>query len=274
MAVYAAVYVLPSWIENMLTAGDGCAHVWLPHEMLLMQMWNAQYQHIRVVFFFFLFFFYQHKQYQSQDCLSAELLCCKPWHVSTDHYIDQYLNWDGGRGWTGDECQHVQATCSSTSSLPPFCGSQISLIAYTPAPPTLHNLPPLPPARAGAAPRSAGPWESGLGWGPLTNTQPNVLIDPMPSYFRTSERRRGAARRDRQAAALKELEQEGGRRAGGRQGKWREGGRGAAVGSQHSTEEVNKEAGGTSSTVQHRLMGWGREGCRRMNECDKVWMDG
>ncbi|KAK9526675.1 hypothetical protein VZT92_015360 [Zoarces viviparus] len=53
-----------------------------------------------------------------------------------------------------------------------------------------------------------GPWESGLGWGPLTNTQPNVLIDPMPSYFRTSARRQGAARRDRQSAALKELEQE------------------------------------------------------------------
>ena len=52
-----------------------------------------------------------------------------------------------------------------------------------------------------------GPWESGLGWGPLTNTQPNVLIDPMPSYFRTSVRRQGAPRRDRQSAALKELEQ-------------------------------------------------------------------
>ncbi|KAM7373379.1 hypothetical protein PAMP_008232 [Pampus punctatissimus] len=51
-----------------------------------------------------------------------------------------------------------------------------------------------------------GPWESGLGWGPLTNTQPNVLIDPMPSYFRTSVRQQGAARRDRQSAALKELE--------------------------------------------------------------------
>lgn len=29
----------------------------------------------------------------------------------------------------------------------------------------------------------------------------------MPSYFRTSVRRQGAARRDRQAAVLKELEQ-------------------------------------------------------------------
>lgn len=46
------------------------------------------------------------------------------------------------------------------------------------------------------------------------------------------------------------------------------------VGSQHSTEEVNKKAGGTSSTVQHRMMGSGREGCRCMNECDKVWVDG
>lgn len=53
------------------------------------------------------------------------------------------------------------------------------------------------------------PWVSGLGWGPLTNTQPNVLIDPMPSYFRTSVRRQGAARRDRQTAVLKELEQGG-----------------------------------------------------------------
>ena len=52
-----------------------------------------------------------------------------------------------------------------------------------------------------------GPWESGLVWGPLTNTQPKVLIDPMPSYFRTSVRRQGAARRDRQSAALRGLEQ-------------------------------------------------------------------
>ncbi|KAK5854940.1 hypothetical protein PBY51_005089 [Eleginops maclovinus] len=61
-----------------------------------------------------------------------------------------------------------------------------------------------------------GPWENGLGWGPLTNTQPNVLIDPMPSYFRTSVRRQGAARRDRQSAALKELEQ-------GEEEEWMEG---------------------------------------------------
>lgn len=62
-----------------------------------------------------------------------------------------------------------------------------------------------------------GPWESGLGWSPLTNTQLNVLIDPMPSYFRTSVRRQGAARRDRQSAALKELEQ-------GEEKEWRGGG--------------------------------------------------
>lgn len=54
-----------------------------------------------------------------------------------------------------------------------------------------------------------GPGESGLGWGPHTNTQPNVLIDPMPSYFRTSVRRQGAARRDRQTAVQKDREQGG-----------------------------------------------------------------
>lgn len=53
-----------------------------------------------------------------------------------------------------------------------------------------------------------GPWESGLGWGPLTNTLPDVLIDPMPSYFHTSARRQGAARRDQQS--LKKLEGVGG----------------------------------------------------------------
>lgn len=99
-----------------------------------------------------------------------------------------------------------------------------------------------------------GPWESGLGWGPLTNTQPNVLIDPMPSYFRTSARRRGAARRDRQSAVLKELEQgEGEVVAGEEEEEWMEGGRrkeGAVAGSQHSMDEVNKKAGGTSSSVQ------------------------
>lgn len=67
-----------------------------------------------------------------------------------------------------------------------------------------------------------GPGESGLGWGPHTNTQPNVLIDPMPSYFRTSVRRQGAARRDRQAAVQKDREQGGwgGGLDGGREQWW------------------------------------------------------
>lgn len=94
-------------------------------------------------------------------------------------------------------------------SVTPSYGSQISLIAFrlhtpetTPTP--LHRLPPCPrPDQARAA--ASGPWESGLCWGPLTNTQPDVLIDPMPSYFRTSVRRQGAARRDQQPAAAKEL---------------------------------------------------------------------
>lgn len=89
-----------------------------------------------------------------------------------------------------------------------------------------------------------GPGESGLGWGPHTNTQPNVLIDPMPSYFRTSVRRQGAARRDRQTAVQKDREQGGWGGWGG--ARWRER---AVVGSQHFTLEVNKKAGGTSSTV-------------------------
>lgn len=84
----------------------------------------------------------------------------------------------------------------------------------------------------------------------------------MPSYFRTSARRQGAARRDRQTAVLKELEQGEEEEAG----EWMEGEEGAVVGSQHSTEEVNKKAGGTSSTVQNRMTGSGREG--RMYE----WM--
>lgn len=66
-----------------------------------------------------------------------------------------------------------------------------------------------------------GPGESGLGWGPHTNTQPNVLIDPMPSYFRTSVRRQGAARRDQQTAVLKDLEQGGvGEGVDGGRGQW------------------------------------------------------
>lgn len=60
-----------------------------------------------------------------------------------------------------------------------------------------------------------GPGESGLGWGLHTNTQLNVLKDPMPSYFRTSVRWQGAARRDRQTAVLKDLEQGGWRWRGG-----------------------------------------------------------
>lgn len=59
-----------------------------------------------------------------------------------------------------------------------------------------------------------GPRESGLGWGPHTSTQLNVLKDPMPSYFRTSVRRQGAARRDRQTAVLKDPEQGGWGRSG------------------------------------------------------------
>lgn len=43
------------------------------------------------------------------------------------------------------------------------------------------------------------------------------------------------------------------------------------MGSQHSTEEVNKKAGGTSSTVQHRMMGSGGEGYQ-MNESNG-WTD-
>ena len=102
-----------------------------------------------------------------------------------------------------------QSSTAVPSLLPPTYGSPISLIAYrlhTPfAPPsaTFH----LAPGQRRARTAVGGPWESGLVWGPLTNTQPNVLIDPMPSYFRTSVRRQGAARRDRQSAALKELEQ-------------------------------------------------------------------
>lgn len=92
----------------------------------------------------------------------------------------------------------------------PLYGSQIFLIDYThPYTTLLHSLLPCPWSEQSRM-AVGGPWESGLGWGPLTNTQPNVLIDPMPSYFRTSVRRQGVARRDQQSAALKELEQGGG----------------------------------------------------------------
>ena len=71
----------------------------------------------------------------------------------------------------------------------------------------------------------------------------------MPSYFRTSARQQGAAKRDRQAAVLRDLEQVGGR---GRS-EWREG---AVVGSQHFTERVNKKARGhkfNSETPDERI---------------------
>lgn len=83
-----------------------------------------------------------------------------------------------------------------------------------------------------------GPWEKVVSAPPLSNTQPNVLIDPMPSYFRTSARRQGAARRDQQSASLRELEQveEDERREGGDGGEFtalhrggQQGGRGAQV---------------------------------------------
>lgn len=112
--------------------------------------------------------------------------------------------------------EHSSST--SASSLPPSYGSQISLIAYThplrPPSATFHRAPGQSRGRMAAG----GPWESGLGWGPLTNTH-NVLIDPMPSYFRTSARRQWAARRDRQSAVLKELEQ-----GWGEEEEWMEGG--------------------------------------------------
>ncbi|CAJ1083262.1 hypothetical protein NQZ68_002025 [Xyrichtys novacula] len=123
--------------------------------------------------------------------------------------------------------------------------------------------------------QNGGRWtlESGLGWGPLTNTQPNVLIDPMPSYFRTSVRRRGAARRDRQSAVLKELERG---EEEGEEEEWMDGwmeGEGAAVGSQHSTEEVNKKAGGTSSSVRHRMMGSGRQSTNAKYQASEMQSD-
>lgn len=123
-----------------------------------------------------------------------------------------------------DKCQHVPNNeHAPLLTLPShsYC-SQMSAVAnrhrrQSPAP--FYNLPPWSRPEPG---QNGGRWtlgESGLGWGPLTNTQPNVLIDPMPSYFRTSVRRQGVARRDQQSASLKELEQ-------GEEEEWREGGDG------------------------------------------------
>ncbi|KAI9540091.1 hypothetical protein NQZ68_002025 [Dissostichus eleginoides] len=100
---------------------------------------------------------------------------------------------------------HKQIAVILNAALPPPPVNQPPTRSTPPHPPstTFH----LAPGQSRGRMAVGGPWESGLGWGPLTNTQPNVLIDPMPSYFRTSVRRQGAARRDRQSAALRELEQ-------------------------------------------------------------------
>lgn len=143
--------------------------------------------------------------------------------------------------WTSVSMPRTQhsSTTASSSLTPLLWPSDVSNCLQNTHPsnltPPLHNFPPCPRPEQGQDDGRWTLWESGLGWDPLTNTQPNVLIDPMPSYFRTSARRQGAARRDQQSASLKELEQE--RRRSG----WREG---AAEGSQHSSKEVNKKAGG------------------------------
>lgn len=134
---------------------------------------------------------------------------------------------DGQMKFQVDKCQHASRSVFNRHSylfVTPCYSPQISLIAYTPT--STHPPQPfiVPPARAGAEWRSVDLGRVVSARGPLTNTQPNVLIDPMPSYFRTSARRQGAARRDRQTAVLKELEQgeeeEAGEWMEGRRGQW------------------------------------------------------
>lgn len=295
MAVYVAVYVLPSWIENMLTDWDDFAHVWMrtPTHTCVSELHTTcackyTLTHLRV------------RQTLDpleidsnvtmltnvntldslfQDCWWVQSFSFvgphKSWHVAIDQGPNQSINWhavDEQVKFQADKCQHALYR-----TLKPHCylfvtpsyGSQIFLIAYrlhTPFTTPLHSLPPCPrPEQARMA--VGGPWESGLGWGPLTNTQPNVLIDPMPSYFRTSVRRQGEARRDQQSASLKELEQGGG---GGRV-HWRRGQRWV-----HSTPP-RRSTRRQGAQVQLCNTEWCyREGVQmhRMNECVDGWLDG
>lgn len=126
--------------------------------------------------------------------------------------------------WTSVSMPRTQhsSTTASSSLTPLLWPSDVSNCLQNTHPsnltPPLHNLPPCPRPEEGQDDGRRTLWESGLGWDPLTNTQPNVLIDPMPSYFCTSARRQGAARRDQQSASLKELKQAGGEE------EWMEGG--------------------------------------------------
>lgn len=104
--------------------------------------------------------------------------------------------WLTGELWV-DKCRPAHHTTQhNTHSL------SLSLIAHTSTlPSSLWPSCFLPSARAGLERWTVDLARVVSSGAPLTNTQPKVLIDTMPSYFRTSVRRRGAAGRDRYSAA-------------------------------------------------------------------------
>lgn len=215
MAVYVAVYVLPSWIENMLT---GFAHARLhTHTHTNTRCKYTPRTHSRTplnehkpprIKQSFLTNVKQHQIHCFRivgECRATLVLTCsyrsllQPIHQLTWVLLINRWNY---------KCQHalywtINLHCYLFVT-PLLWLSDISNCLHAPSTSFQHA-----PGQSWGRMAVGGPRESGLGWGPHTNTQPNVLIDPMPSYFRTSVRRQGAARRDRQTAVLKDLEQGG-----------------------------------------------------------------
>lgn len=185
MAVYAAVYVLPSWIENMLTDWDAFAHA----RRHTQAHTRASEQHMRTQirpdapggkthsrtssneyhtrFFFFLTNVTSTRF--SQDCPWV-LLCCQTTQALTCSYRSLLQSIHHGMSdvyeqvkFQVDKCQHVWYRTINLRcylSVTPSYGSQISLIAYTPPPPTFHNLSPCPRPEQGqnGGRRALGEW--------------------------------------------------------------------------------------------------------------------
>lgn len=160
MAVYVAVYVLPSWIENMLTAWEGfllmrgCekhtvndAHTLLwTHKYTLTHKADHLKINTNITLVFFLYKCWQHQIHSFRiACRWAQIFCqtmSMSRHVAIDQSVHQ-LTWsavDEQVIFQLDKCQHAPYTTLKLHCwlfVTPSYGSQISLIVYR-----LHHPPP------------------------------------------------------------------------------------------------------------------------------------
>lgn len=182
MAVYVAVYVLPSWIENMLTDWDDFAHVRMrththtcesevhaacARKYTLTHFKNKTLETLEIDSDITMLTTINKSASLFQDCWWIQSFSFvrphKPWHVAIDQFSNQSISWhsfDEQVKFQTDKCQHaLYRTLNPHCYLfvPPSYGSQIFLIAYR-----LHTALQYPPPQAFClAPGQSRPeWQS------------------------------------------------------------------------------------------------------------------